>query len=155
MNIQSLKKFILDSNKHTYSTGNESLNKKEKDGSTTLTYTKGDWKIHDNFFGGEPYGGREVVFYKDKPVWMMVYYGTVKKGVSPEVIYPILQKALRLMPKDSPFRGPTTMKERTYTYKNEWEGTIEAFSGIETISIDKVILYTAQYVGGFVDVKKV
>lgn len=83
----------------------------------------------------------------------MVYYGSVKKGVAPEIIYPILQKALRLMPKDCPFRGPSLMKEKTYTYRNEWEGTVEAFSGVETILIDKVVLYTAHYVGGLVDQK--
>lgn len=37
--------------------------------------------MNDNFFGGEPYGGREVVFYEEKPVWMMVYYGWVAEGI--------------------------------------------------------------------------
>ena len=32
-------------------------------GGVTIPYEKGDWKSHDNFFGGEPYGGRIIVFY--------------------------------------------------------------------------------------------
>jgi hypothetical protein len=33
---------------------------------------------HDNFFGGEPYGGRTAVLFREKLVWMMVFsYGCV------------------------------------------------------------------------------
>ena len=63
--------------------------------------------MHDNFFGGEPYGGRMVVFYKNKPIWTMVYYGWVEKTVKdPNVVYRILRSALKQMPNDAPFRGP-------------------------------------------------
>ena len=52
---------------------------KEKDKSKTIIFKEGDWLFHDNYFGGEPYGGRGVVFFKKYPVYMMVYYGYVDK----------------------------------------------------------------------------
>jgi hypothetical protein len=154
MNLENLRLFLVDANKNTYSTGNESLNKKEEDKSTTITYKKDEWTFHDNFFGGEPYGGREVVFYQDNPVWIMVYYGSIDASVSPEGVYPILQKALRQMPKDSPFRGPTEMKEGEYTYQNTWSGSIHEFTGKEIILKNGDEIYRATYSGGLVDKKR-
>jgi hypothetical protein len=154
MNLEELRAFLIDANKHTYSTGDESLNNKEKDGSTTILYQNNGWKFHDNFFGGEPYGGREVVFYENSPVWMMVYYGYIEVGVPAETIYPILQKALRQMPREAPFRGPKEMKEGNFQYHNQWNGTIEKFSGKETISLNDRTVYEASYIGGVVDRKK-
>ncbi len=37
-----------------------------------------EWAFHDNYFGGEPYGGRSVAFHQGKPVWIAVYYGWVE-----------------------------------------------------------------------------
>lgn len=154
MNLEELRAFLIDANKHTYSTGDESLNNKEKDGSTTILYQNNKWNFHDNFFGGEPYGGREVVFYENSPVWIMVYYGYIEIGVPAETIYPILQKALRQMPPEAPFRGPKEMKEGNFQYHNQWNGTIEKFSGKETISLNGRTVYEASYIGGEVDRKK-
>ncbi len=153
MNLEELRAFLVDANKHTYSTGDESLNNKEKDGSTTILYEKEGWRFHDNFFGGEPYGGRVVILHKDSPVWIMVYYGFIEIGVPPETIYPILQKALRQMPPEAPFRGPEEMKEGKFEYHNVWSGTIEKFSGKETISMSGNTVYEASYIGGLVDKK--
>ena len=89
MNLEKLRLFLVDVNKNTYSTGDESLNKKESDKSTTIEYMKGNWRFHDNFFWGEPYGGRVVVFYKNKPVWMMLYHGYFNKNIVPKNIISI------------------------------------------------------------------
>lgn len=154
MNLEELRIFLIDANKHTYSTGDESLNNKEEDGSTTILYQNNGWKFHDNFFGGEPYGGREVVFYEDSPVWIMVYYGHIETNTPVTIVYPVLQKALRQMPQEAPFRGPKEMKEGEFYYHNTWNGTIEKFSGKETISMNGKTVYEASYIGGLVDRKK-
>jgi hypothetical protein len=154
MNKDDLCTFLIDANKHTYATGNESLQKKETDGSTTITYQKGIWSIHDNFFGGEPYGGREVVFYKNKPVWIMVYYGYIESDVAPETVYPTLQNALRHMPEKNPFRGPERFQDGVYTYHNASIGNIEKFSGEEIIVVNNRKIYQARYIGGFIDRKR-
>lgn len=154
MNLDDLRVFLFEANKNTYSTGDESINTKEIDGSTTITYQKGDWKYHDNFFGGEPYGGREVVSFQEKPVWIMVYFGSIDNATKPETVYPTLQKALRAMPAESPFRGPHEMKDGKYTYRNIWIGTIKKFNGEEIILKNGKEIYKANYMGGLVDIKR-
>ena len=153
---QQLYKFLVEAKKATYAAGKNAKKIIEDDNSTTLIYENGDFKYHDNYFGGEPYGGREVVFYKDTPVYIMAYYGNIIPTVldfSP--VYNILQKALSSIPKDTPFRGPKEFKTDEYTYKNQFTGEINNFSGIETIEDNEGNeIYKAQYMGGYVDQRK-
>ncbi|MBU1104306.1 DUF5680 domain-containing protein [Candidatus Parcubacteria bacterium] len=154
MNNESLCQFLIDSNNAGYASGDEKKWIKESDGSTTIPFEKGAWKSHDNFFGGEPYGGRTVVFYENRPYWIMVYYGWVKESIETTPIYKILRNALKQMPKDYPFRGPKEFKDGEYAYSNSWEGKINRFSGEEQITQGERLVYRANYIGGLVDVKK-
>lgn len=151
MDIDALKQFLLDSNRAGYAGGEEKKWTKEPDGSTTIPFQKSDWKSHDNYFGGEPYGGRVVVFFKDKPVWMMVYYGWVEEGIDTDSVYKILRNALNQMPEDAPFRGPKEYKFEDYIYNNTWGGNLERYSGEEKIYRAEKLIYKANYVGGLVD----
>ncbi len=63
-NKTDLCKFLAEAKKSTYAAGDAAKKVVNDDKSTTLVYENGDWKYHDNYFGGEPFGGREVVFYK-------------------------------------------------------------------------------------------
>ena len=40
-----------------------------------LEYVKDDYKYIDTYLGGENFIGEEAVFYLDKPIWGMNYYG--------------------------------------------------------------------------------
>ncbi len=151
MDDQQLKKFLISCNKAGYAGGQEKKWIKEKDGSTTIPFKFGQWESHDNFFGGEPYGGRTVVFYKGKPVWMMVYYGWVAEGIQPDPVYKILRGALMRMPSDAPFRGPKQYKKAALTYNNTWNGDADRFSGEECITQRGKLVYKANYMGGWVD----
>jgi hypothetical protein len=153
MDLKQLKAFILEASHNTYASGNEGIKEKQKDESTTLVYSKGNWKFHDNYFGGEPYGGREVVFYKDKPVWMMVYYGWVVEGVNTDRVYPLLTKALSKSTLEKPYRGPEEYIEGTSIYANDMEGDVENFRGEERIYDGEELLYIARYMGGLIDQK--
>ena len=151
MNMKSLKNFLVEANRAGYAGGERKKWVKEKDGSTTISFKKGLWRSHDNFFGGEPYGGRTVVFYKNKPVWIMVYYGWVEEGVKTDPVYKVLRNALQKMPKANPFRGPEIYEEEDNRYLNSWDGEIERFSGEESITKSKKVVYKAKYMGGLVD----
>ncbi len=156
LNLQELVKFIGEANRAGYASGDESSLINESDSSKTIVYESGDFKFHDNYFGGEPYGGREVVFYENKPVFIMVYYGRISdKNIDKKIIYSFLQNALKLFPEDKPFRGPKQYEEiiegKRLEYKNNWSGEIDYFSGNETISVDGVEVYDAKYSGGLVD----
>lgn len=153
MNKQALNQFLYDANQAGYGSGEEKKWIKESDGSTSIPYQKGVWQSHDNFFGGEPYGGRIIVSYKNKPVWMMVYYGFVKEGIKPDLVYGILKKALMKMPKEAPFRGPKRFEYGDLLYLNKWVGDVERYSGEEKIYQGKEIVFQANYMGGLVDQK--
>ncbi|MFH1289375.1 MAG: DUF5680 domain-containing protein [Patescibacteria group bacterium] len=154
MTTKDLKQFLVDSNNAGYAGGEEKKWIKEDDGSTTIPFEKGPWRSHDNFFGGEPYGGRTIVFHEGQPVWMMVYYGWAVEGVETDPIYAILRNALKQMPEDYPYRGPEEYKEGEYTYSNSWSGEVDKFSGSEQILQGDKIIYKADYMGGLVDQRK-
>jgi len=148
--------FLVKAKKTTYATGEAAKKIIEKDKSTTLIFEEGNLKYHDNYFGGEPFGGREVVFFQNEPVYIMTYYGSVSESVSDfKVVYKILQKALLLIPEDYPFRGPSDYSEDGLIYKNSYTGEIDSFFGEEIItSADGKEIYRAKYAGGFVNQRK-
>jgi len=152
INQKELCKFLVEAKTSTYAAGDSAEKTKNSDNSTTITHKNGDWSYHDNYFGGEPYGGREVVFYKGKPVYMMTYYGKVEKTVLDiNKVYGILMNALKLIPEDKPFRGPESFTEDNLEYKNSHKGEINDFHGEEQIVENGNIIYSARYAGGFVD----
>lgn len=137
-----------------YAGGEEKKWIKERDGSTTIYFEKGDWKSHDNYFGGEPYGGRAVVFQNDKPIWVMVYYGWAVKNIETDLVYEILRNALMRMPEDYPFLGPKEYSEGEYVYVNSWKGDVQRFFGEEKIIQGERMIYKANYIGGLVDERR-
>lgn len=149
-----MRHFIVLANKAGYAGNDRKSWIKEKDGSTTIIFKKGNWKAHDNFFGGEPYGGRTVITHQRQTVWMMVYYGWVTPGHNCNPIYAVLRKALRQMPNDFPCRGPQKYRQDDYLYTNIWQGDFENFSGAEKIKYQNKIIYQAKYLGGLVDQNK-
>lgn len=146
-----LKRFIFAASRATYASGDESIKVKQPDGSTTIEYRDDEWSFHDNYFGGEPYGGREVVFYQGKAVWMMVYYGFVHSETDNAEVYGVLMEALRNTTKDAPYRGPAVFERENWRYENTTDGEAENFSGTEKIYRDGVCVYEASYRGGLID----
>ncbi len=151
MELSKLKQFIFEASRNTYASEDKDIRVKQEDSSTTIEYEKEDWKYHDNYFGGEPYGGREVVFYKGKPIWMMVYYGWVIEGNNPNDVYGILTKALRNSEIEMPYRGPKELLDGESKYINELNGEVDNFYGEEKIYKGDTLLYVAKYMGGLID----
>ncbi|MCF7835420.1 DUF5680 domain-containing protein [Candidatus Gracilibacteria bacterium] len=147
--------FLVEAKKSTYAAGDSRSEKIEKDFSKTLIFRDGNRKYHDNYFGGEPYGGREVVFFKGQPVYIMTYYGAVNEDISDlKMIYTFLQESLKLIPLDKPFRGPREYKKDSLAYINDFVGEINNFSGEEKILENGKEIYRAKYMGGLVDQRK-
>lgn len=155
MNKKTLRKFLIDSNKAGFSTGDSKKWIKEKDGSTTIAFESGDFRMHDNFFGGEPWGGREVIFFREEPVWIMVMYGAVNSSFKDfKKVYKFLQKALLNQPETFPVRGPEIFQEGDFVYTNKIEGNLDNFLGKEAIFKGNNQIYKTNYAGGLVDVQK-
>lgn len=150
MNTETLRQFLIDSNRAGYAGGEEKEWTKEADGSTTISYERDGWRLHDNFFGGEPYGGRTVVLHEARPVWMMVYYGWVAESADASLVYSVLRKALMQAPEAHPFRGPAEWRDGAFLYTNAWRGEVERFAGDEHIALGEQQIYSASYAGGLV-----
>ncbi len=145
-------RFLVEAKKWTYASLDSATKIQEKDKSTTLIFENWDWKYHDNYFGGEPYGWREVVFFKNKPIYIMTYYWRINKWV-PNIweVYKTLQDALFLITKENPYRGPTKYIKWDYIYKNEFVWEVDGFSGEEIIIHNEKEVYKAKYMWWFVD----
>jgi hypothetical protein len=150
MDEATLLRFLLEASQRGYAAGQSAVKTRESDHSTTIVLEHGDWRFHDNYFGGEPYGGREVVFFRERPVWMAVYYGQVD-GPNIDSVYSFLQRALRDAPPAFPVRGPDKLREGRFSYENVYEGGVASFSGQETIHESGRLVYRARYLGGLVD----
>ena len=146
-NLSELKSFIMNANK-PHATG-KAKTTKEADGSRTIVYEKGDYRMHDNFFGGEPYGGRLVVFYQEQPLFLEVYYGQTTRPADP--IYDFLREALQFPDEDNPFRGPIEYKKGSLTYKSTTEGDVKNHTVKEYIYDGDDEIYWAVFIGGLVD----
>jgi|SRR3990167_3067730 len=151
--LEEFKAFKEEASKAGYENENPQYRTKEPDGSTTLSYESGDWKFHDNYFGGEPYGGRIIYTYKGKPVHITVFYGRVNEGEDADDIYKFLRMVLR-QPGGEEFRGPKEFKDTILIYRNNLNGTIENFSLEESIYSDEKEIYSAKFLGGLVDQRK-
>lgn len=148
---KTLNDFLVKAKKATYAAGDKAKKIKEMDGSTSLFYVEGDWKYHDNYFGNNKFGGREVVFLKNIPVYIMTYYGRGDRELlDMESVYIFLRKALSLIPEHKPFRGPKELNDGNFSYTNNFIGEVDNFFGEEIISESGKEIYRARYAGGLI-----
>ena len=147
IDLVALKMFLIKANKPHANGGAELV--KESDLSRTILFEEGEYRMHDNFFGGEPYGGRLVIFYKSEPVFIEVYYGRASRPVAE--VYELLREALQHPSDDNPFRGPAEYTKGNLTYKSVTEGDITDHTVHEFIYDGKEEIYSAVIMGGLVD----
>lgn len=146
-----LKEFLVQASEAGYAAEDATIRKSD-DGTHTIEYESGGWRYHDESFGGEPYGGREVVFHGGKAVWFAAYYGRIyDTDLTPDEVYGFLRKALRAAPEEIIYRGPEEFSEGTLVYTNECTGELATFSGTERILENGEEIYSAKYFGGEVD----
>lgn len=151
MNTDEIKQFLAKANRAGYGNPNTKEDT-DSDQSHTITFFEGDWSFHDNYFGGEPFGGREVIHFKGKPIWMMVYYGgIVDTSTDASEVYRFLKGALLQFPHEMPLRGPEHMEDGEWKYTNTVTGLFDRFVGEEVIHYQGAEVYRTKYQGGLVD----
>jgi len=144
-----LKKFIVQAKVHTYASDGEGGEKNLPDGCKELEYNKENFKYRDRYYGFDPFVGEEVVWQDGKFVWGMNYYGEIlSDSISSKEMYGFLQKAMRLVSEDRPFRGPESFKDGDFEYFDENNGDIESFYGTEKIAHKGQEIYRLRYHGG-------
>ena len=141
MKRESLLKFIAKAHRHTYAAPKK-IKAKYKCKTPILPKHKDydfidcDWRYHDSYAGWLMAPGKEVVFYKNKPIWCMSYQGKVVEGLSGRLIkeiYTFLKKALMNFNDNIPFRGPSEFREGDFEYLFSFKGNYIYFTGRESV----------------------
>jgi hypothetical protein len=150
LDLDGLRAFLLYANK-PYATKTDNA-QTMPDGSHEIVVTKGDWHMNDNFFGGDPYGGRQVIYYKKRPVWIMTYYGRAETEQIPlgEIIG-FLRESLQHGTFEEPYRGPRQHKNGDFEYSNLVDGSLLNYQGKEAITHKGQPAFWTVYSGGLVD----
>ncbi|MBR0822228.1 DUF5680 domain-containing protein [Bradyrhizobium liaoningense] len=122
-------------------------------GSKQLEHRAPPYAYRDIYFGMGFFVGQETVSRDDRVIWSMSYSGGARADIADQStlleIYKFLRQALLGVSVEEPYRGPRLFEQSGMTYRNEVEGTLDRFHGIETIARhDGALLYELRYSGG-------
>lgn len=132
--LKELSQFLVRAKKYGYASGDESKEYRNKDQSKGYFLKEKKFAYHDFYYGGEPFGGQEIVYYKGNPFFIMLYYGKVDEK--------------------SPYRGPENFKQGSFEYKNKVKGKIDDFQGEEIILKNNKEVFRTKYIGGLINIRK-
>ena len=147
----TLNQFLVKAKINTYASSGEGGEKDLEDGSRELVFQEGDFRYRDRYFGSDTFIGEEVVWKDGKPMWLMNYYGRItSESVPAEEMYQFLQKAMRQITEERPFRGPSKLKEGEFEYIDSSHGAVDDFGGNEKIFYKGEEVYRLYYHGGMI-----
>jgi len=141
--------FLLKAKLHGYASVGERDETKLESGGKRLCYRAGNFLYQDIYYGNDPFMGEELVWRDGIALWGMNYYGLVLEADVPAgQVYQFLQQAMRQVGSERPFRGPDTFQAGDWDYRDKSQGSLERFSGEETILIKGRLVYRLIYHGG-------
>lgn len=145
--LEQLEPFLIKARANTYASDEGKVNA-ALNNSTQLEYSEGDWLYRDIYYTGKnTFYGMETVFFHNKPVFGMSYYGNWGSMTEEEI--------------DNILRGALTQNNETRLYKCvKWEKDgylytctpdsltgINEISGTESIQKDGEQVYVFYYAG--------
>jgi hypothetical protein len=121
-------------------------------GAHDLSWSEGEWRYLDSYFGGTDFLGQEVLWRGPEPVWAMNYYGQVLR---PDLIDgaragATIKAALAAMYAQGRFLGGFDWVGPFGRYVDTSRGSVASFKGREVIEVDGVEAYALDYFGGLV-----
>src|SRR4051794_23344946 len=122
-------------------------------GSKQLEHRAPPYAYRDIYFGMGFFVGQETVSRDDRVIWSMSYSGGVRAEITDRdtflAIYKFLRQALLGVSIEQPYRGPGLFEQAGMVYRNDVEGALDRFHGVETIARhDGAPLYELRYSGG-------
>ncbi|MCK1274208.1 hypothetical protein IVB46_03000 [Bradyrhizobium sp. 61] len=120
-------------------------------GSKQLEHRAPPYAYRDIYFGMGFFVGQETVSRDDRVIWSMSYSGGVRADITDRstLLYKFLRQALLGVSVEEPYRGPRLFEQAGMTYRNEVEGSLDRFHGVETIARhDGAPLHELHYSGG-------
>lgn len=145
--LDDLKEFLVEARRATYAGGGVPVDNSKLQGAKEFVHIKGDWYYQDIYFAGlKNLIGQEVVYYNQKPIWSMVYFGDQIKEETAEFLKAVLSESTESCRVGNRFET----KKKSYTYEDFGEGTLEKFFGEERINYQTKNIYKLKYQGGFI-----
>ncbi|MBI2450659.1 MAG: hypothetical protein HYV47_03970 [Candidatus Nealsonbacteria bacterium] len=151
MDKKELLNFLLKARTKTYAGDGGSVTPALK-GSKQLEYKEENWLYRDvYYFGKGIFTGLEAIYYQDKPVWSMSYYGNFKK-MTEEEIDKILRKALRENSKTARTWKLVKWQKDGYEYvcRSDFGKSVDDFGGSEKVSKSGKDVYSFFYAAGLI-----
>ena len=148
LNKERLTQFLLKARTKTYAGDGEKV-QLAFDGSSQLEYREGDWFYRDVYYTGpKAFMGLEAVYYQNKVVWSMSYFGNFK-GMTEEELDKILRKALIENWETTRIWKKVKWEKDEYKYicQPDFEGSIDELAGLETIFRQGKEIYRFFYAG--------
>lgn len=147
---EEIKKFIIEAKSKTYANPDSKPNILP-DNRKQFVVENGKYKYLDTYAGSNLFSGEEIIYYQDKPIWIMNYYGLVlDSNISSENIYTFLKKCLSNTPNDFPVRGPQFFEDGDFKYELKITGNLEYFHGKEYIYLNDREIYKLILHGGII-----
>ena len=152
MDLKNLAQFLARANKETYANKSAPKVSSSRQASEDYHFENGDWKYHDTYFGARDFIGEEIVYFREKPVWGANYFGfIVDEARETREVYDFLRQALLQESAGSiPVRGPQEFSLGNAKYFFIANGSLESFSGEETILFDGKLAYRCLVHGGVI-----
>jgi hypothetical protein len=151
VNIDELNAFIVRAKAATYVGDGEHI-ESCRPGSHDLRFTDGKWSYLDSYFGGTDFIGEEAVYFEDKPVWAMNYYGYILRDdlLTASEAGGMIKASLSRMYREGRFLGGFEHTENDLTYVDTSEGNADHFHGREFIRRGQEVAYELVYHGGLI-----
>ena len=151
IDLNELNTFIVRAKAATY-VGDGKHTAPCRPGSHDLRFTDGEWGYLDSYFGGTDFIGEEVVYFDEKPVWAMNYYGRILRDdlLTAAQAGQMIKASLSRMYKEDRFLGGFEHSENDLTYVDTSEGNSDSFHGREFIRRGQDIAYELVYHGGLI-----
>ena len=149
MDNKELVKFLLKARTNTYAGAGGKI-KAVFEGSKQMEYKEGEWFYRDVFYVGKGiFAGLEAVYFKEKPIFTMSYFGNYK-GMTEKETDKILRQALIENWEKTRIWKYVKWEKYGYEYTCEPDGgnSIEEIGGTEKISKKGKDIYTFYYAGG-------
>jgi hypothetical protein len=149
-----LSSFLVRAKRNKYSKRKETNSRILNDGSQHYEYNEYDYSYKEKKYGIDPFSGQEVVYKNGNPIWSMNYYGgIIDSKIDYNAFSAFLSRALQLIMKDMPYRGPTKFSSQSWTYSVKIDGSISRFRGEEKVQYYTKNVYTLFFHGGNIDYK--
>ncbi len=151
--FKNLESFLINARAKTYSGGKGRV-KAALANSTQLEYKDANWLYRDIYYTGKnTFYGIETVYYKDKPIFGMSYYGNWGLMTEKE-IDDILREALALNPATRLYKKIEWKKgDFIYRCEPDLRGGIKEIGGTEYITRNNNQIYVLYYAGSILTEK--